>query len=59
MLRIPLGDVSLSGWLADLLQVGVQESRAERPGSQSLLAKLSELASPKPCAAMRNPIRPS
>jgi AraC-like DNA-binding protein len=44
MLRISLGDVSLSGWLADLLRLGVQESRAERPGSQSLLAKLSELA---------------
>jgi AraC-like DNA-binding protein len=44
MLRIPLGDISLSGWLADLLHLGVQESRAQRPGSQSLLAKLSELA---------------
>lgn len=44
MLRIPLGDISLNGWLADLLRVGVQESQAQRPGSQSLLAKLSELA---------------
>jgi AraC-like DNA-binding protein len=44
MLRISLGDISLSGWLADLLRLGVEESRAERPGSQSLLAKLSELA---------------
>jgi AraC-like DNA-binding protein len=44
MLHISLGDVSLSGWLADLLRLGVQESRAQRPGSQSLLAKLSELA---------------
>jgi AraC-like DNA-binding protein len=44
MLRISLGDISLSGWLADLLRLGVQESRAQRPGSQSLLAKLSELA---------------
>ncbi|MGA7457692.1 MAG: AraC family transcriptional regulator [Methyloceanibacter sp.] len=44
MLRIPLGDVSRSGWLADLLRLGVEESRAQRPGSQSLLAKLSELA---------------
>jgi AraC-like DNA-binding protein len=44
MLRISLGDISLSGWLADLLRVGVQESHAQRPGSQSLLAKLSELA---------------
>jgi AraC family transcriptional regulator, alkane utilization regulator len=44
MLRIPLGDVSTSGWLPDLLRLGVQESLAQRPGSQSLLAKLSELA---------------
>ncbi|HEX2449268.1 MAG TPA: AraC family transcriptional regulator [Methyloceanibacter sp.] len=44
ILRVPLGDVSLSGWLADLLRLGVEESRAQRPGSQSLLAKLSELA---------------
>jgi len=44
MLLIPLGDISLSGWLGDLLRLGVQESLARRPGSQSLLAKLSELA---------------
>ena len=44
ILRIPLGDVSLTGWLAELLRLGVEESRAQRPGSQSLLAKLSELA---------------
>lgn len=44
MLRIPLGDISTRGWLADLLHLGVQESLAKRPGSQSLLAKLSELA---------------
>ena len=44
MLRISLGDVSRGGWLADLLRLGVEESRAQRPGSQSLLAKLSELA---------------
>lgn len=44
MLRIPLGDVSTSGWLADLLRLGVQESLGQRPGSQSLPAKLSELA---------------
>jgi AraC family transcriptional regulator, alkane utilization regulator len=41
MLRIPLGDVSTSGWLPDLLPLGVQESLAQRPGSQSPLAKLS------------------
>jgi len=44
MLRISLGDISRSGWLADLLRLGVEESRGARPGSQSLLAKLSELA---------------
>ena len=44
MLRISLGDIALSGWLADLLRLGVEESRAGRPGSQSMLAKLSELA---------------
>ena len=44
MLRVSLGDVSRGGWLADLLRLGVEESRAQRPGSQSLLAKLSELA---------------
>jgi hypothetical protein len=44
MLRVPLSDVATSGWLADLLHLGVQESLAKRPGSQSLLAKLSELA---------------
>jgi AraC family transcriptional regulator, alkane utilization regulator len=40
MLRISLGDIALQGWLADLLRVGVEESRARRPGSQTLLAKL-------------------
>ncbi len=44
MLRIELGDIALGGWLADLLRLGVDESRAQTPGSQSLLAKLSELA---------------
>jgi len=44
MLRIPLGDISKSGWLADLLHLGVQGSLAKWPGSRSLLAKLSELA---------------
>jgi AraC family transcriptional regulator, alkane utilization regulator len=44
MLRVSLGDISRGGWLADLLRLGVQESRGGRPGAQSLLAKLSELA---------------
>ena len=43
MLRIPLGDISVSGWIADLLRLGVQESKAQRPGARSLLSKLSEL----------------
>lgn len=43
MLRIPLGDLSVNGWIADLLRLGVEESRAQRPGARSLLAKLSEL----------------
>jgi AraC-like DNA-binding protein len=44
MLRIPLGDVSGNGWLAELLRLGVQESLAQRPGARTLLSKLSELA---------------
>jgi len=44
MLRIPLGDVAVDGWLAELLHLGVRESLAQRPGARSLLSKLSELA---------------
>jgi AraC-like DNA-binding protein len=44
MLRVPLGDVAVDGWLAALLRLGVQESQAQHPGARSLLAKLSELA---------------
>lgn len=44
MLRLELGDISLGGWLGDLLRLGVSESRDQKPGAQSLLAKLSELA---------------
>ncbi len=44
MLRVSLGDVAGSGWLAELLRLGVAESEAQRPGARSLLAKLSELA---------------
>jgi AraC-like DNA-binding protein len=43
MLRIPLGDLSVSGWIADLLRLGVEESKAQHPGARSLLSKLSEL----------------
>lgn len=45
MLRVSLGEeVAGSGWLAELLRLGVAESAAQRPGARSLLAKLSELA---------------
>jgi AraC-like DNA-binding protein len=43
MLRVPLGDIALDGWLADLMRLGVRESAAQRPGAGSLLSRLSEL----------------
>src|SRR5262245_34157325 len=43
MLRIPIGDGPGAGFLRELLRVGVRESSAARPGTQSMLAKLSEL----------------
>ena len=43
MLRIPVGEDPNTAWLVELLRVGVLESRAQRPGAISLLAKLSEL----------------
>ena len=43
VLRIPLGDGQTSALLRDLLRVGVRESSASRPGTQSTLAKLAEL----------------
>ncbi|HEY2396446.1 MAG TPA: AraC family transcriptional regulator [Rudaea sp.] len=42
-LRIPIGDGSASTALRELLRMGVRESSGVRPGSGSLLAKLSEL----------------
>jgi AraC-like DNA-binding protein len=39
LLRIPVGD----GMLRELLQVGVRESVAQRPGAESMLAKMAEL----------------
>ncbi|MEO7547616.1 MAG: AraC family transcriptional regulator [Ramlibacter sp.] len=42
-LRIPIGDGAASALLRQLLQAGVRESSASRPGSQSMLAKLAEL----------------
>src|SRR5262245_13098110 len=43
MLRVPLGDGSAAGWVQGLLAAGTQESAAARPGSETMLAKLSEL----------------
>jgi len=43
MLRIPIGDGPAAALLRDLLRVGVRESSAARPGTESMLAKLSEL----------------
>jgi len=43
VLRIPVGDGPSAALLRELLQVGVRESSAWRPGAESLLAKLSEL----------------
>jgi len=42
-LLIPIGDGPASAALRELLRMGVRESSGERPGSGSLLAKLSEL----------------
>ncbi len=43
VLRIPIGDGPASAMLRELLQMGVRESMASRPGAESMLAKLSEL----------------
>jgi len=43
MLRIPIGDGPASALIRELLRVGVRESSAPRPGTESMLAKLSEL----------------
>jgi AraC family transcriptional regulator, alkane utilization regulator len=43
MLRVPLGDGSANGWVQRLLTAGIEESSAARPGSETVLAKLSEL----------------
>lgn len=43
MLRVPLAGTPATGWILDLLRVGVQESVAQHPGAGSLLSKLSEL----------------
>jgi AraC family transcriptional regulator, alkane utilization regulator len=43
VLRIPIGDGPAAALLRELLRVGVRESSASRPGTESMLAKLSEL----------------
>ncbi|HYS12498.1 MAG TPA: AraC family transcriptional regulator [Burkholderiaceae bacterium] len=43
LLRIPIGEGQARALLHDLLQVGVRESVAARPGGDSMLAKLAEL----------------
>jgi AraC-like DNA-binding protein len=43
MLRVPLEDGAAKGWVQGLLSAGAQESAAARPGSSTMLAKLSEL----------------
>ena len=43
MLRIPIGDGQASALLHELVRAGVRESRAQRPGADSTLAKLAEL----------------
>jgi AraC-like DNA-binding protein len=43
MVRIPIGDGQASALLRELLQQGVRETVAARPGTESMLAKLSEL----------------
>jgi len=43
MLRVPLSDGPAAAWLTGLLQAGTRESATPRPGSETVLAKLSEL----------------
>src|SRR2546426_8612069 len=43
VLRIPIGDGPAAALLRELLRVGVRESSTARPGTESMLAKLSEL----------------
>ncbi len=43
MLRVPFGDDPAAAWFRSLLQVGTHETATPRPGSDTVLAKLSEL----------------
>ena len=44
ILRVPLGDGPATAWLTSLLHAGTRETSAPRPGGETVLAKLSELA---------------
>lgn len=43
LLRIPLADGPAASWLIDTVHRGVEESGRPRPGTEAMLAKLSEL----------------
>ena len=43
MLRVQFGDDPTAEWFKSLLRVGAKETSAPRPGSESVLTKLSEL----------------
>lgn len=43
IMRVPFGADPASTWLKSLLDLGTQETLARRPGSDTVLAKLSEL----------------
>jgi len=43
MLRVPFGNDPTAAWFKSLLQLGTEETTAKRPGSDTVLAKLSEL----------------
>ena len=43
MLRVPFGEDPTAAWFRSLLRVGAQETSTPRPGSDTVLAKLSEL----------------
>jgi AraC-like DNA-binding protein len=43
ILRVPFGDGVTAEWLTSLLRLGTRESSRPRPGSDTIVAKLSEL----------------
>lgn len=43
MVRVSFGDDPTTAWFRSLLQVGADETTAQRPGSESVLTRLSEL----------------